>query len=832
MYRSEYCDKKMIFPEDFEIKTGFDRIRRMTADKCLSQLGVKHAENTVFMTDFNLIQLELSKTWEFQKLLSFDDPFPSENYKDISLILNKLKIEGTFPEVHEIFDMKKFLECLKLVLNYFKARDDSRYPTLKSLTVNVKFYPYIIDAIDRIIDRHGNVRDTASTDLKRIRSEIASKSALVSRRLNMILKQAQDEGIVEAEANVSVRNGRGVIPVSTSGKRKIAGLIHDRSSSGKTVFIEPAEVVELNNEIVELEYEERKEIVRILVTFADNIRIYIDDLLLSNEFLGEIDYIRAKALLGIQLGSVKPSLFANAGLSWKKAVHPLLHETFKKMPGKEVVPLDITLDPKNRILLVSGPNAGGKSVCLKTVGLLQYMLQCGYTIPVAEESEAGIFKNIFIDIGDEQSIDNDLSTYSSHLLNMKYFLRNATPETLILIDELGSGTEPVLGGALAEAILAGLIRTGTYGVVTTHYSNLKYFASVNEGIINGAMLFDNHLMQPLFKLDIGKPGSSFAFEIARKIGLPSDILEEASQKAGVKNVKYDRHLKDIARDKRYWETKRQNIRQEEKRLEQIIEEYEKELSQIKELRKKIISGAKEEAGRMLEESNRIIENTIRQIRETQAEKEKTKEVRQKLEDYKKEIIQKEENVIPDNKLQELSEKARKIIRKTKTVKQDNEKTEVSTLKPGDAIKLPDIDIIGEAVEIKDDMVTVETGSFRLQVSVDKVIRISKSEYKKSLRKEMPVVVTDPLISERKLRFQPEIDIRGARGDEALEKVRNLIDDAVMVNHKNLRILHGKGNGILRELVRNYLSTLDVVKSFHDEHVEMGGAGITVVELDF
>jgi len=550
----------MIYPENFEIKIGFDRIRSLLSEKCLSPMGLEKVENIRFMYDYDSLSHELSATYEFQQILQFEDFFPAEHYYTISDCLNKIRIEGTFPEVQEVFDLKRSLETVKTILNFFRSRDSVKYPVLRSMCSSVKTYPYVLEAIDRIIDKRGVIKDNASSRLKEIRAELIGKSIQVSKRLNAILKQAHSEGIVDTDTSVSVRNGRGVIPVSAYDKRKIKGLIHDQSASGKTVFIEPEEIVEMNNDIIELEYEEKREIVRILTAFADNIRPYIDDLLESNLFLGEIDFLRAKAILGNRLQSIKPGLSDSQVIMWKKAVHPLLFLTFEKTPGRKVVPLDLELNDKERILLISGPNAGGKSVCLKTVGLLQYMLQCGLTIPVAEGSETGIFRSILIDIGDEQSIDNDLSTYSSHLINMKFFIKNGNEKTLLLIDEFGTGTEPMLGGSIAEAILGELNRKKVFGVITTHYTNLKHFASLTDGIVNGAMAFDNHLMQPLFQLNIGKPGSSFAFEIARRIGLPEEILSAASEKAGVKNINYDRHLRDIARDKRYWEMKRQNIK--------------------------------------------------------------------------------------------------------------------------------------------------------------------------------------------------------------------------------------------------------------------------------
>jgi DNA mismatch repair protein MutS2 len=826
----------MIYPENFENKIGFDRIRILLSEKCLSPMGQERVQSVKFIDNFDSLSHQLSATYEFQQLLQFEEYFPSENYYKISDCLTKIRIEGTFPEVQEVFDLRRSLETVRTILNFFRSKDAVKYPVLQAMCGSVKTYPYVLDAIDRIIDKRGIIKDNASTRLKEIRADLAGKSIQVSKRLHSILKQAQSDGIVDSDTTASVRNGRGVIPVSSYDKRKIKGLIHDQSASGKTVFIEPEEIVELNNDIVELEYEEKREIVRILTALADNIRPYIDDLLESNIFLGEIDFIRAKALFGNHFNSIKPVLSNKPLLIWRRAVHPLLSLTFEKSTARKVVPLDMVLDDRDRILLISGPNAGGKSVCLKTVGLLQYMLQCGLTIPVAEGSETGIFKNILIDIGDEQSIDNDLSTYSSHLINMKYFLKNGDENTLILIDEFGTGTEPMLGGSIAEAILGELNRKKVYGVITTHYTNLKHFASLTDGIVNGAMAFDNHLMQPLFQLTIGKPGSSFAFEIAKKIGLPEDILAEASGKAGVKNINYDRHLKDIARDKRYWEGKRQSIRKQEKRLEELMAEYENELSGAKALRKEIIAKAKDEAQQLLKESNRIIENTIRQIKESQAEKEKTKDVRQELEEFKNIVVEdtKPVQTETEEKIAELSSKAKKIrlepeAPKAKEVPEANRE---KPLKPGDAVRMIDTQAAGEVVSIKGKKAQIETGSIRFFTEIDKIERISRAELKKSLRSNQTYRENDPGLVQRNINFKPEIDIRGVRGEEAINLVQELIDNALIVQHRHLRILHGKGNGILRQLVRQYLDTVDVVKSFRDEHVEFGGSGITVVEMDF
>jgi DNA mismatch repair protein MutS2 len=823
----------MIYPENFEIKTGFFRIRQILSEYCLSPMGRGLVDDVKMLHDVETINFNLSATHEFQQILRFEDYFPSEYYLDVSGCLNKIRIAGSFPDVNEVYDLKRSIETIKAILNFFKKKEVSGYPVLNSICGTVKFYPYVLDSIDRIIDKEGKIRDSASPKLKAIRNEIARKSMQVSKRLNLILKQAQADGIVDTDTAASVRNGRGVIPVNAYDKRKIKGLIHDQSASGKTVYIEPAEIVEINNEIIELEYGERREIVRILTLFADDVRPYVDDMLRSNDFLGEVDFIRAKALLGNELGSIKPVIAEKPGILWRKAIHPLLFLTFQKLKDRKVISLDIMLNEKNRIVLISGPNAGGKSVCLKTVGLLQYMLQSGLTIPVGEGSESGIFKDIFIDIGDEQSIENDLSTYSSHLINMKFFVRNASGNALILIDEFGTGTEPMLGGSIAEAILGELNRSGSYGVITTHYTNLKHFASLTDGIINGAMLFDHHLMQPLFQLSIGKPGSSFAFEIARKIGLPEQILNKASEKAGIKNINYDRNLKDIARDKRYWETKRQNIRHREKRLEELIEEYEKELAGARNLRKEIITKAKDEAQSILDESNRMIENTIRQIRESQAAKEKTREARHNLEEYKQTLSEETGPVdkAAGEKLIRLERKVKKVKPAIIKSKRDIPDKEKKPLVPGDAVRMTDTMASGEIIRIENRMAQIETGNLRLFVPLDKIERISKDELRRNIRSEQVIPEIDPVIMQRKLNFKPEIDIRGLRGEEAINYVRDFLDDALMVQHRDLRILHGKGNGILRQLVREYLATMNFVKSYRDEHVDLGGSGITVVEMD-
>ncbi len=828
----------MIYPENFESKIGFDKIRHMLTERCLGDKGKDYVRNIDFFTDPEALRFLLKEVEEFQYLLKYEEGFPADNYHDISVSLGKIRVEGTFPEIREVFDLKKSLETVRGILTFFKTKDDTRYSELRKICLSVNNYPFVIDAIDRIIDKYGNIKDSASPKLKEIRSDIGSKNSQVSRKLSSVLKQAQNDGLVDTDSSVSIRNGRGVIPVNASDKRKIRGLVHDHSATGKTVFIEPEEIVELNNQIVELEYEERREVIRILISFANDIRPYIDDLILSHEFLGRIDLIRAKALLGNELGSIMPLMENNPIISWKKAVHPLLLLSFRKTVGRKVVPLDIKLDGNDRLLVISGPNAGGKSVCLKTVGLLQYMLQCGMTIPVEEGSVTGLFREILIDIGDEQSIENDLSTYSSHLINMKNFLKHGSDGSLVLIDEFGTGTEPMIGGAIAEALLGELNKMKVFGVLTTHYTNLKHFASTTEGIVNGAMEFDNHLMLPLFRLNIGKPGSSFAFEIAKKIGLPDAILTTASTKAGVKNVNYDKALKDIARDKRYWENKRQNIRQHEKRLEELIDQYEKELSGARSMKKEIVSKAREEAGNLLKESNRVIENTIRQIKESQAEKEKTREARKEIEEFKNNVVGNSSLNDPaiEKKMERLRARAVRLKEKKNDKAQRREdnikEVETKSIEIGDHVRMTDTLAVGKVAEIRDKLAQVDAGSFRFSVSIDKLERISSNEYRKAIKGVAKYVPVDPVISERKMRFKPEIDIRGERAEEAIHRVQNFIDDAILVQQRKLRIVHGKGNGILRDIVRQYLSTVDVVGAFLDERVDMGGAGVTLVELDF
>ena len=826
---------ELVYPENFESKIGFDKIRELLKGRCLSDLGKELVDEIRFVSNFDRLKEDLSLVNEFVIILREMENFPTSYYFDLREALVKIRIEGRFLEIQELFDLKRSLETISGIVRFLKQAKDEQFPCLKRLLANVQVYPYVIERIDNILNKYGKIKDNASPELARIRKELISKQSGVSKRLQAILKKAQDDGLVEDDASVAIRDGRAVIPVASAFKRKLNGIVHDESSTGKTSYIEPAEVVELNNQIRELEYAEMREIVRILTIFSSDIRQYIPDLMLAYEFLGKIDFIRAKAIYANDINGIKPYMENKCQLEWEGAVHPLLMLALRR-ENRKVVPLNITLTPKKHILLISGPNAGGKSVCLKTVGLLQYMLQCGLLIPVKENSVTGVFEKLFIDIGDEQSIENDLSTYSSHLMNMKFFLKNSNEKTLVLIDEFGTGTEPMLGGAIAESILSQLDQMKTFGVITTHYTNLKHFASSSEGIENAAMMYDSAKMEPLFQLDIGKPGSSFAFEIARKIGLPESILQMATEKIGKDHINFDKHLRDIVRDKRYWETKREKIRKVEKSLDELAGKYETDLGQLEKQRKEILLKAKQEAERILAEANKRIENTIFEIRESQADKEKTKQIRAKLTEFKLEV--QESADVPDEfidkKIQKLKEKEshrneKRAVRKETVQKVIVQEPEV--WKIGDKVLMTGNQNVGEILELNDKNAVVAFGQLRTSVSREKLQKITNNEAKKVQRtynQTLPNI--NKGLSEKRLNFKTEIDVRGQRGEEAVQTIQAFIDDAIMLDFSELRILHGKGNGILKEMIRNYLKSEPIVKSVRDEHVQFGGAGITVVEL--
>lgn len=828
----------MIYPVNFEDKIGFTRIREMLSELCLCELGKQNVAGISYLTDFGLMEELICQAEEFRQICLMEPNFPVQHFIDVTPSLKKARIEGTFLDVHEIFDLKKSLDSIRAILQFFKGKEENLYPHLRMLLKDVKLFPVISDRIDAILTRTGEIKDNASPELASIRKDIKEKLASVSKIMQRILKQAQSEGLVETDTGLTMRDGRAVIPVSATYKRKISGIVHDESATGKTAYIEPAETVHINNAVRELEFAERREIVKILTAFTDLVRPYLEELGVAYDFMGRIDFIRAKALFALKINGIKPSLFHQQTFRWIKAVHPLLFLTLSK-ENREIVPLDIELNDNGRIVLISGPNAGGKSVCLKTVGLVQYMLQSGLLVPVSENSEMGFFSDIFIDIGDEQSIENDLSTYSSHLLNMKNFLKHASDKSMVLIDEFGTGTEPMLGGAIAESILTQFNSRGVYGVITTHYTNLKHYAASAQGIVNGAMLYDNHLMQPLFKLELGQPGSSFAFEIARKIGLPEEVLQDASSKVGQEYVDFDKYLREIARDKRYWESKRDRIRQQEKRLDELVSRHKAELEETEKERKSIIVKAKSEAKEILAGANRQIENTIRQIKESQAEKEKTREARKQVEEYQQKIDEpnpdEERLVRKIEKLKQREEQAQKRNqgeqkKKTDATEEKQEKEHV--IKKGDKVRLFGQDSVGEVLDVNDGSYLVAFGHMVTTLPEKRIEKISNNEFKKITQQIGKSSLTQSYnLYDRKLNFKSHIDVRGQRAEEAIQNVQELVDEAVMLNVSEVRILHGKGNGILRQMIREYLETLPFIKSFHDEHVEKGGTGITVVEFE-
>ena len=833
----------MIYPQNFEQKIGFDQIRQLVKGKCLSTLGMERVDEMAFSDDYREIDRRLEQVMEFISILQGEDDFPSQYFFDVRSSLKRIRVEGLYMDESELFDLRRSLETIRDVVRFLRQTDDeedeeahSPYPALYELAGEVMVFPMLIARINDILDKFGKVKDNASPELLRIRRELAATTGSISRSLNSILRTAQAEGYVEKDVTPTMRDGRLVIPVAPGMKRKIRGIVHDESATGKTVFIEPAEVVEANNRIRELEGEERREIIRILTDFSSVVRPHVPALLQSYEFLAEVDFIRAKALWGMETGSGKPSLEERQVVDWFDAVHPLLQISLAKH-GKKVVPLDIELTREQRILLISGPNAGGKSVCLKTVGLLQYMLQCGMPVSMNERSHAGVFRHIFIDIGDEQSIEDDLSTYSSHLTNMKNMMKYCDGQSLILIDEFGGGTEPQIGGAIAEAVLKRFNQKGTFGVITTHYQNLKHFAEDHEGVVNGAMLYDRHEMRALFQLQIGNPGSSFAVEIARKIGLPEDVIADASEIVGSEYIQSDKYLQDIVRDKRYWETKRQNIRRREKQMEETIARYERELEELDRSRKEILKKAKEAAGRLQEESNARIENTIRTIKEAQAEKERTREVRQDLADFRRQVEEADKAAMEEKiarKMDRLREKQER--RKERKERQGNEPSvqpvvKVKPIGAGDYVRIKGQTSVGQVMELNGKNAVVMFGLMKTNVKADRLERADAPKQTNTMAKATFVSSeTQDRMYEKKLNFKQDIDVRGMRGDEAVQAVTYFIDDAILVGVSRVRILHGTGSGILRTLIRQYLATVPGVADFKDEHVQFGGAGITVVDL--
>lgn len=841
----------MIYPSNFENKIQFSEIRSLLKGYCLCQLGKDKVDEMAFSGDVVVINTMLRQTREFRRLQEESDDFPLQFFFDMRESVKRIRLEGTHLEENEIFDLRRSLETIAAIVRFLDRGSDEGvydYPTLHELTDGVLTFPEILRRIDQILDKYGKVKDSASPALADIRMQLHKAEGSVSRTLYSILRAAQSEGLVDKDVTPTVRDGRLVVPIAPGLKRKIKGIVHDESSTGKTVFVEPTEVVEANNRIRELEAEERREVVRILVDFTKLVRPYVNEIIYAYLLLAEIDFIRARAEFAVLVGGIEPEVQAAPVIDWISSRHPLLWLALKKQ-DKLVVPLDITLTRDRHILIISGPNAGGKSVCLKTVGLLQYMLQCGLSVPMSERSTVGVFKNLMIDIGDEQSIENDLSTYSSHLLNMKNMMRQANDGTLLLIDEFGTGTEPQIGGAMAEAVLNQFVKKQAWGVITTHYQNLKHYADSHDGIANGAMLYDRHEMRPLFQLAIGQPGSSFAIEIARKTGIPEEVIKEASEMVGSDYIQSDKYLQDIVRDKRYWENKRQNVHQREKELERTVARYEKEIADLEQSRKDILRKAKEQAEELLKESNKKIENAIREIRESQAEKEETKRIREELNEFKAgvseidakandDLIAKKIRQIQERKERhkkhkdEKAERERQAAAKLREAASKAAKKEGRNLEVGDSVKIRGLSTVGKIESMDGKNATVIFGGMRTKMPASRLEYVDMAEAKKE--DVAPVFnvsrETRETIDNRKLNFHQDLDVRGMRGDEALNAVMYFIDDACLVGMSRVRILHGKGNGILRQLIRQYLATVPSVTSFRDEHVQFGGAGITVVDI--
>ena len=837
-----------------EQKIGFDRIRQIISDRCSTSYAAERTATETFSTNPTHIRKRLLLTDEMRLIMMFEDSFPSGGFIDCIDFLKPLERSSAAIDLISLRKLKTMLETLRKVTSFFEGIKDGVYPNLKRMSAPIMGFPEVQRRIESIIDRYGDVKDTASDELYNIRKVLKEKEGAISRRVSAILKKAQEEGIVDSDAGVSVRDGKMLIPVSAANKKKIAGFIYDESATGKTAFIEPAEVVELDNQIKELKFSEQREIVRILFEFTEFLRPYIPDLLDGARYLGEIDFIMAKAQIALDFIAGMPIISEEGEMNLRKARHPLLERALKK-EKKEIVPLTVTLTPQKHILLISGPNAGGKSVCLKTVGLLQYMFQWGMLIPTSETSELMVFDRIMVDIGDDQSIDNDLSTYSSFLDNMKDMLAKADSKTLVLIDEFGSGTEPAAGGAIAEAILSELDNRGAYGGITTHYTNLKLYASGETGVINGAMMFDVKNIAPMFKLEMGLPGNSFAFELARKMGLPEAIIKDAENRAGEEFVGIERNLRKIARNRKALDEKLERIRHTDRTLESITDRYQKELLEIKKIRQQILDEARREAEEIVRKANRQVENTIRTIKESQAAKEETQEARKELQGFmsilaaRKEQEQREKEDYIDRKIKQIDarrerQKQRKAQRadenaerQAREIQAEKERMEAfrnAPLKVGEKVRVKENGMVGEVAKVSAKAVVVIIGHISSKMPLDKVERITSNEFKSAVKetsRPVSAVKVDTSINERKLNFSTELDVRGERLTDAIEKVTRYVDDAIMLSISSVRIIHGKGTGVLREELQKLLRTMPGVASVRDEHIQFGGTGVTIVNFE-
>ena len=847
-------EKISIIDRRLEQKIGFDRIRQIISDRCSTSYASERTAEERFCSDAAEIRRRLLLTDEMRLIMMFEDSFPSGGFIDCIDFLKPLERSSSSIDLLSLRKLRTMLDTLRKVTAFFSSVKDEVYPNLKRMSAGILSFPEVHRRIDNIIDRYGEVKDTASDELYDIRKSLREKEGAISRRMSAILKKAQEEGIIDADAGVSVRDGKMLIPVSAANKKRIAGFIYDESASGKTAFIEPAEVVELDNQIKELQFSEQREILRILLEFTEFMRPYIPELLDAAVYLGEIDFLMAKAQVSLDFIAGMPIISENGEMNLRKARHPLLERTLKK-EKKEIVPLTATLTPAKHILLISGPNAGGKSVCLKTVGLLQYMFQWGMLIPTSETSEMLVFDRIMVDIGDDQSIDNDLSTYSSFLANMKEMLAKADSRTLVLIDEFGSGTEPAAGGAIAEAILSELDNRGAYGIITTHYTNLKLYASADTGVMNGAMMFDVKNIAPMFKLEMGLPGNSFAFELARKMGLPETIIKDAETRAGEEFVGIERNLRKIARNRKALDEKLERIKHTDKTIENITDRYQKELQQIKQLKKEILDQAKKEAEEIIKGANKQVEHTIKTIKESQAEKESTQEARKGLQDFmsilaaKKEQEQKEKEDYIEKKIKQLDarrerqqqrkaqkadERSQQQMREAQAEQQRLEAFRNAPLKAGEKVRVKENGMVGEVAKVSAKAVVVIIGNISSKMPLDKVERITSNEFKSAVKetaRPASTIKVDSSINERKLNFSTEIDVRGERLNDAVEKITRYVDDAIMLGVSTVRIIHGKGTGVLRDELQKLIRTIPGVASVRDEHIQFGGTGVTIVTFD-
>lgn len=826
----------MIYPANFEQRIGFDRIREQVMSLCSMQSARELVASEGFSTSKGYIEERLSLADEMRVVISMEYGADIGEQEDIAAIVDKIGVEGSYITEMEAATLLRSLKSASSIVEFILSRKEGLYPNLRRITNGVGTYPDLQRAIERVVDEKGEVRSSASPELQDIRRAIREHEGMVAKRLQQVLQRAKASGIVEADAMLSIRDGHAVIPVLAANKRKISGFIHDESATGRTVFVEPVEVVELNNELKELEYAEKREIVRILTELTAVLRLDVEGLARIEEYLTRMDALRAKARWALDNGATKPIISTEGRLLLRQARHPLLQQTLRAQ-HKEIVPLNMELNSERRILVISGPNAGGKSVCLKTTGLLQYMVQCGFLVPVLENSEFPLFRSLMIDIGDQQSLENDLSTYSSHLVNMKAMLAEASEHTLILIDEFGSGTEPTIGGAISESILEHFVECKSYGVITTHYANIKYFASRNEGVANGAMSFDVKNIQPLFSLEMGKPGSSFAIEVARKIGLPENIVRKAMDKAGEDHINLEKQLREIARDKRYWAEKRDRIRQTDRKVEQLEQTYTDRLQDIKEERRRILESARREAEELITNANRTIENTIRTIRESQAEKELTRLARKELVSFAEGVDSSDKSADEriEREMERLARRRERRERRAEEREQNGGVVEKPQPQPkpqiievGSKVKLEGQDIPGVVQMIKGNKAQVAFGQMMIMVDLKRLKAVSSAEFKQATRPTTARTVVSVDIRERKLNFRDTIDVRGMRAVEALEAVEDLVDDALMVGVSTVTILHGKGTGALKEEIRRYLRTVKDVATVADDHADRGGAGITIV----